>query len=90
MISSIGRKALSCSRSSTAFAVSRRTAGPAVGAVRNLNVHEYQSMEIMQQHGIKTPECYVARTPDEAEHIFMNSLNKREFNYSAFLKLFFF
>jgi len=34
-------------------------------------------MEIMQTHGIKTPECYVATNPEEAEHIFTNSLNKR-------------
>jgi len=59
----------------------RRTAAPAaasVGAVRNLNVHEYISMEIMQSHGIKTPECFVANNPEEAEHIFLNSLNKRK------------
>jgi hypothetical protein len=60
-----------------ARAVARgRTALPAVGAVRNLNVHEYISMEVMKNYGIKTPDCYVANTPDEAENIFMNSLNK--------------
>ena len=47
-----------------------RTAVTAVGAVRNLNVHEYISMELMQTHGIKTPDCHVATTPDEAEHIY--------------------
>lgn len=61
------------------FLLARRTATPAaVGAVRNLNVHEYASMEIMKTHGIKTPECHVADSPDEAEHLFTNSLNKRE------------
>jgi hypothetical protein len=47
-----------------------RTALPTMGAVRNLNVHEYISMELMQTHGIKTPECHVATTPNEAEHIY--------------------
>lgn len=55
-----------------------RRAAPAVGAVRFLNVHEHISMELMKTHGIQTPECYVASTPEEAEHLFGNSLNKRE------------
>lgn len=59
----------------------RRTAAPAVGAVRNLNVHEYISMEIMKNHGIKTPDCYVASTPEEAEHIYNNSLNRRKYEH---------
>jgi hypothetical protein len=49
-----------------------------VGAVRHLNVHEYVSMEIMQAHGIKTPNCSVASTPEEAEQIFVHKLNKRK------------
>ena len=49
---------------------------PRVGAVRYLNVHEYISMEILSSHGIQTPECYVANTPSEAEHLFLHSLNK--------------
>eukprot|EP00529_Nitzschia_sp_RCC80_P024453 CAMPEP_0113481300 /NCGR_PEP_ID=MMETSP0014_2-20120614/22338_1 /TAXON_ID=2857 /ORGANISM="Nitzschia sp." /LENGTH=444 /DNA_ID=CAMNT_0000374793 /DNA_START=144 /DNA_END=1478 /DNA_ORIENTATION=+ /assembly_acc=CAM_ASM_000159 len=52
-----------------------RTATPAVGAVRNLNLHEYLSIELMKQHGISTPAGYVASTPDEAENIFMHNLN---------------
>ena len=40
------------------------------GAVRFLNVHEYISMELMQSHGITTPESHVAETPEEAEHIY--------------------
>ena len=52
------------------------------GAVRYLNVHEYISMELMQSHGIATPASHVAQTPDEAENIFMNVLNKRKlFNF---------
>ena len=62
----------------TASTLWRRTAAPAVGAVRNLNVHEYISMEIMKTHGIQTPECHVASTAEEAAHLFTNSLNKRE------------
>ena len=50
-----------------------------IGAVRNLNLHEYMSMEIMQHHGITTPECYVANTPDEAQHLFETSFIKREY-----------
>uniref|UniRef100_A0A6T6HZE5 Succinate--CoA ligase [ADP-forming] subunit beta, mitochondrial n=1 Tax=Craspedostauros australis TaxID=1486917 RepID=A0A6T6HZE5_9STRA len=60
----LGRKAL------------QRTAAPAVGAIRNLNVHEYLSMELMNAHQIATPAGHVASTPDEAEHIFQNILNK--------------
>ena len=52
----------------------------AVGAIRCLNVHEYISMEIMKNHGIPTPECFVAKTPEEAEHIFSRSLNRRKCN----------
>ena len=58
----------------TAFRHARRTAANG-GAVRCLNVHEYISMEIMQQHGIQTPECYVASTPEEAEEIYMKKMN---------------
>ena len=47
------------------------------GAVRYLNVHEYIAMETMKTYGVRTPECHVASTPDEAQHLFSNSLNKR-------------
>jgi len=47
-----------------------RTAGPALGAVRDLNVHEYISMELMDSFGIGTPESYVAETAEEAEEIY--------------------
>lgn len=36
-------------------------------------------MEIMSQHGITTPRGFVAKTPEEAEHIFTTMMNKREF-----------
>ena len=52
-----------------------------VGAVRFLNVHEYVSMEIMQSHGIQTPACKVASTPEEAEDLYLNVLNTRTFFY---------
>ena len=48
-----------------------------LGGVRCLNVHEYISMEIMQSHGIQTPACKVASTPEEAEDAFLNTLNQR-------------
>jgi len=52
-----------------------RMALPAVGAVRNLNVHEYISMEIMNDYKIATPAGYVAETPEDAENIFTEKLN---------------
>ena len=67
---------------SSAFRHARRAA-PALstkGAIRCLNVHEYASMEILQQHGIQTPECYVATTPEEAEEIYSKKMNKGELN----------
>ena len=57
-----------------------------MGAVRHLNVHEYISMGLMQTHGIKTPECKVASTPEEAENIYLNTLNKRKFPLLCFHK----
>jgi acyl-CoA synthetase (NDP forming) len=63
----------SVSRATSAL---RRTAAPAVGAVRNLNVHEYVSMELLEHYGVKVPKAFVASSPEEAEHIFLNSLNK--------------
>ena len=63
-------------RASASFNTAR-VATPTMGAVRNLNVHEYISMEIMNQHGIATPKGFVANTPEEAEHIFNTQMNKR-------------
>jgi len=56
----------------------QRTATAAVGAVRNLNVHEYISMEIMNAHHIPTPRAYVAKTPEEAEAIYTQKLAHRK------------
>lgn len=56
----------------------QRTALPSVGAVRNLNVHEYISMDLMKQHEIGAPAGYVASSPEEAENIYLNKLNKRK------------
>ena len=55
----------------------RRTAAPVLGAVRNLNVHEYISMEIMNTHGIATPKGFVASTPEEAENIYLKEFAMR-------------
>lgn len=49
------------------------------GAVRYLNVHEYIAMELMKTYGVRTPECHVAATPEEAQHLFRNSLNQRKY-----------
>ena len=35
--------------------------------MRNLNLHEYQSANIMREHGVNTPKGGVAFTPEEAE-----------------------
>jgi hypothetical protein len=56
----------------------RRAAAPVAGAVRNLNVHEYISMDLFRQNGIATPRCYVANSAEEAENIYLHKLNKSE------------
>lgn len=65
-------------RASASFgpSIRARVAAPAAGAVRDLNVHEYISMEIMNQHGIATPRGFVATTSEEAEHICATMMNK--------------
>jgi hypothetical protein len=70
---------LSSSVSSLARHATRRTALPTIGAVRNLNVHEYISMEIMKEHGIAIPEGYVASTPEEAENQYLKGLQHSKF-----------
>lgn len=57
----------------------RRTALSSVGAIRSLNVHEYISMEIMQEHGISVPEGYVSSTPEEAENQYMRGLQHSKY-----------
>lgn len=58
--------------------VLQRAAAAMVGGVRNLNVHEYISMDLMETWGVETPAGFVASSPEEAEDIFMNRLNKRK------------
>ena len=70
---------LSAAKTGFSRSVLRRTATPSVGAVRNLNLHEYLSMDLMKQHGIATPAGYVANSPEEAENIFLHKLNKSEY-----------
>ncbi|EWM24301.1 succinate- ligase [Nannochloropsis gaditana] len=43
---------------------------------RMLNVHEYISMDIMKGYGIATPTGQVVSSVDEAEHVYVNMLNK--------------
>mmetsp|Transcript_31342 Transcript_31342/g.58112 ORF Transcript_31342/g.58112 Transcript_31342/m.58112 type:complete len:453 (-) Transcript_31342:140-1498(-) len=74
MISSAGY--LLRQRGASVSAIASRIAAPAIGAVRDLNVHEYISMEIMNQHGIATPKGFVAKTPEEAEHVFNFQTNR--------------
>lgn len=61
--------------------VTRRTALPACGAVRDLNIHEHVSMELMAAHRVRVPAGQVATTPEEAENIYANILNTREFTF---------
>ena len=59
--------------------LSRRLARPAsFGAARFLNVHEYISMELMNEHGIVTPKGFVASTPEEAEQIYETTFHQRK------------
>ena len=42
----------------------------------------------MQSHGIQTPACKVASTPEEAEDAFLNTLNQRTYHVHLFVCLF--
>jgi succinyl-CoA synthetase beta subunit len=54
--------------------IGSRTAAPTISVagqhVRNLNVHEHQSIELMREHGVGVPGGAVAKTPEEAREIF--------------------
>ena len=52
--------------SSAATTLLKRTAAPAVGAVRNLNLHEYQSAKIMSEMGVNVPFGIPAHTVQQA------------------------
>ncbi len=53
------------------------------GAIRQLNVHEYISMETMNSHGIATPECHATSTADEAGAI-VNEMLSRTYQYHPY------
>ncbi|PWN40323.1 putative beta-succinyl CoA synthetase precursor [Ceraceosorus guamensis] len=44
--------------------------GGAAQQVRNLSIHEYQSMELLGKYGIATPKSVAAKTADEAASVF--------------------
>ena len=46
--------------------------------IRMLNVHEYISMELMNQHQIPTPLGAVATTPEEAEHAYTSKFTGKD------------
>ena len=73
---------------SAALASAPSLPSSSIGAVRYLNVHEYISMELMQSHGIATPISHVAETPEEAENIFRNIMNKRKYCLMLFVASF--
>lgn len=62
----------------TARVINGRVPVGAIGAVRNLNVHEHISMELFNAHGIATPEGAVAFSPEEAEEAYKNMGNPNE------------
>jgi len=39
--------------------------------VRRLNLHEYQSMEIMKSYGVAIPNSLPAETPEDAEKAYL-------------------
>lgn len=45
--------------------------------LRRLNLHEYQSLEIMKSYGVATPAGLPANTPEEAEANFNKIVNGR-------------
>jgi len=44
--------------------------------VRCLHVQEHVSLELLRKYGLPTPDFAVARTPQEAESVFRNGINK--------------
>ncbi|KAI8873060.1 succinate-CoA ligase [Ramicandelaber brevisporus] len=57
--------ALPFSRSTAVFPAARAT-GAVCQQTRNLSIHEYLSVEIMQKAGVSTPKGFAAKTPEEA------------------------
>ncbi|CCO26094.1 succinyl-CoA synthetase beta subunit [Rhizoctonia solani AG-1 IB] len=49
-----------------------RPARAFAGQVRNLSIHEYQSMELLNAYGIPTPASKAAKTPQEAYDVAKN------------------
>ncbi|CAE6468987.1 unnamed protein product [Rhizoctonia solani] len=49
-----------------------RPAQAFAGQVRNLSIHEYQSMELLNAYGIPTPASKAAKTPQEAYDVAKN------------------
>ena len=58
-------------------------AHPDIGAVRNLNLHEFPSMELMREHRINTPKGYVASDPEEAKALFHSNFISSKGTYST-------
>eukprot|EP00531_Pseudo-nitzschia_arenysensis_P004415 CAMPEP_0116150506 /NCGR_PEP_ID=MMETSP0329-20121206/19585_1 /TAXON_ID=697910 /ORGANISM="Pseudo-nitzschia arenysensis, Strain B593" /LENGTH=516 /DNA_ID=CAMNT_0003647027 /DNA_START=166 /DNA_END=1716 /DNA_ORIENTATION=- len=72
----------------SAFRGSTEATSSASGAIRNLNLHEYPSMELMKEHGIRTPRAFLASDPTEARELFRRNFaqdNGKQFR-PAFLK----
>jgi len=65
-----------------------RAVAASVGAIRNLNVQEYVSMDLMRSYGLPTPICYTATTPKEAEQIYykLNPPNIKNPEEAAIIK----
>eukprot|EP00744_Colponema_vietnamica_P000832 GILI01001443.1.p2 GENE.GILI01001443.1~~GILI01001443.1.p2 ORF type:complete len:464 (+),score=173.84 GILI01001443.1:75-1394(+) len=58
---SFGRRVINNVRQATAFMT------PSQQQIRRLNIHEYQSMAVLEKFGVTVPRGSVAKTPQEAE-----------------------
>lgn len=76
------RKSSSALTGSSQLTARRALAVPLAQHVRRLNIHEYQSMELMQKYQITTPQFKVASTPAEAE-MAAESINSRDYVVKA-------
>jgi len=56
--------------------ISTTATSSAWGAVRNLNLYEFPAMELMREHGIRTPRSYLASDPEEVRDLFRRNFSK--------------
>ena len=49
---------------------------PTIGSVRNLNVHEYVSMEVMRNFNIPVPKGGMAQKPEDAVKVYKDIIGE--------------